>query len=167
MRRRFSEEIAVSFILVVLLGYSVYEAFWFDPAARRLPLIVGIPTFILSFAVLASELAAPTKRGTSALRETGGVSHELESTLVQNRPSTNRAIRLLVWVFALLLLIVVFGLLWAVPIFLVLFLWWGAHQSWKIVVFLSAGAWAVLYLVFIWVFRLPLYAGIFSSLWGS
>lgn len=167
MRIRFSEKIAVSFILVVVLGYAVYAAFWFDPAARRLPLIVGIPTFILSLGVLASELAAPTKPDASGLRETTGVSHEVEPTLDQNQASTKGELRIIGWLIALLALILVFGLLGAVPIFLVLFLWWGAHQSWKIVVFLSAGAWAAVYLIFIWVFRLPLYAGIFSMLWGS
>jgi Tripartite tricarboxylate transporter TctB family len=162
MRRRFSEEIAVNFILVVLLGYAVYEAFWFDPAARRLPLIVGIPTFILSLAVFVKELAAPAENDASGLRETSGVAHKVEPALQRNQE-----IRIIGWLIALLLLIVMFGLLWAVPIFLVLFLWRGAHQSWKTVVFLSAGAWAAVYLVFIWVFRLPLYVGILSSLWGS
>jgi hypothetical protein len=61
----------------------------------------------------------------------------------------------------------VFGLLWAVPIFLVLFLWLGAHQSWKTIVFLSAGAWLVVYIVFVFVFKLPLYEGLLQSLLGS
>lgn len=167
MRKIITEETIIDFALLLILGYAVYEGFGFDAAARRLPLIVGIPTFVLSLMVFVTELIS--RRAGRAVRGQSmeGIRRETELTVEEKKAESRRELWIIGWLFALLAFIFVFGLLWAVPIFLVLFLWFGAHQSWKTIIFLSAGAWAVVYVVFVFVFKLPLYDGLLQSLLGS
>lgn len=167
MRKIITEETIIDFILVLILGYAVYDGFSFDAAARRLPLIVGIPSFILSVIVLVTELISRKAGRATRGRSMEGFRRETELTLEERKAESKKELWIMGWLFGLLALILVFGLLWAVPIFLVLFLWLGAHQSWKTIICLSAGAWVVVYMVFVFVFRLPLYEGLLQSLLGS
>ena len=66
--------------------------------------------------------------------------------------------------FGLVVLIWLIGLLWTIPVFLVLFLWLQAREPWRLIVAISLGTWAVVYLLFVQILSMDLYQGLIQNL---
>ena len=156
-----SERIVLSAILVAVLAYAVVDAFDFTLAAQLLPLVFGIPTLVLSIIVLGIEIhgrrTGKIWRGTSSesLQAAG------PATAEQERLWRSRELRIIGWLLGLFALVVLIGFLWALPIFLVLFLRIRGEQKWPIVAGVALGVFLFVYGLFALALRLPLYPGLF------
>lgn len=167
MRKLLGGRQALSLFFFLLLIYAVYQAGDFDPAAQTLPLIVGIPSLVLSAVVLIAETVSQWKGKPRSESAMDGSRAAKEQTPVERRAIALRETVLLLWVVGLLALIWLIGLLWSMPLFLVLFLRLHAREPWKIVISTSLGAWAVVYLLFVQVLGLQLDAGYLQALWNG
>jgi Tripartite tricarboxylate transporter TctB family len=156
-----SERIILSAMIAGLLGYAVFAAFDFAPAARLLPLVFGIPTLMLSLVTLGVEIQGQrtgnVRRGTSSesLHAAG------PATPRQQREWRSRELRIIGWLLGLLALVVLVGFIWALPAFLVLFLRISGRQRWPVVAGVAIGVFLVIYGLFSLALRLPLYPGLF------
>lgn len=167
MRKWLTDRSALCILFFLISGLAVYQAFSFDPRARLMPLIIGIPTFLLSTAVLVVELVAQWK----GKKQTGGAMDASRvkeaATEEEKRSRSRREIAAVLWLIGLIVIIWLAGLLWSIPIFLILFLRLQGHESWKLTLPISLGTWAVVYLLFVLVLKMELYTGLIQSMLGG
>ena len=168
MRRLITDRSAISLFLFLLACFAVYRAFDFNDAARLMPLIIGIPTLALSAVVLVMEIAAQWKgKPKSAQGALDGSRLGKDLSPKERRALARRELSLILWFVGLVVLIWLIGLLWTIPVFLVLFLWLQAREPWRLIVAISLGTWAVVYLLFVQILSMDLYQGLIQNLWGD
>jgi hypothetical protein len=168
MRRLISDRTAISLFFFLLACFAVYSAFDFSFEARMMPLIVGIPTLALATVVLLMEIVAQW-RGQSMQAEGSMDGSRLGKDL---SPKERRAMArtegaMILWLGGLVALIWSLGILWSIPVFLVLFLWLHARESWRLIVPISLGTWGAVYLLFVQILDMELYQGLIQGLWGD
>jgi len=164
MRKWLTDRSVLSLFLFLILGLAVYQAFSFGPRARLMPLIIGIPTFLLSVAVLVAELVAQwrgKKRAGSAM-DASRVEEPI--TPEEKRVRSRRETAAVLWLLGLVVIIWLTGLIWAIPVFLILFLRLQGHEPWKVTLPISLGTWMVVYLLFVVILKMELYNGLLQNL---
>lgn len=168
MRKLLTDRTAISLFFFLLLGGAVYSAFDFSSVARLMPLIVGIPTFVLAAAVLGMEIAS---QWTGKPKKAGGAmdGSRLGKDLSpqERRTMMRREGSMVLWLIGLVVLIWLIGLLWSIPVFLALFLWLQGREPWRLIISISLGTWAVVYLLFALILKMELYGGLIQGLWGG
>jgi hypothetical protein len=168
MRKLLTNRTATSLFFFLLLGLAVYRAFDFGAAARLMPLIIGIPTFVLSALVLGMEIVSQWQgKPEKAKGSMDGSRLGKDLSLEERRTMTRREVSLILWLMVLIGLIWLFGLLWSIPIFLVLILWLHGREPWRLVISISLGTWVVAYLLFGQILKMEFYQGFIQSLWGG
>ena len=156
---------AVGLFFFLALGYAVYSASDFNDAAGLMPLIIGIPTLVLSAIVLAMEIASQwigKPRKTEGAMDGSRQGRDLSPK--ERRDLARREGSLILWLIGLVLLVWLFGLLWSIPVFLVLFLWLQGREPWRLNIAISLGTWAVVYLLFVQILNMELYQGLIQNL---
>lgn len=133
--------ILTSFIMVAIFATAVGLAFTYDPDARLLPLVIGIPGLVLSLIQFVKEL-----------REQG----EPVVTSEEHR----REGSMFLWFIAFVLGLVLFGFLYAGPLLVAAYLYFSGKEKWYAALGAAAFAWVVLYGVFERFLGLPLFEGL-------
>jgi hypothetical protein len=176
--------LALTLFLLVLLGAMTWMAFDFNVQARRVPLVVGIPTTIgLAVQLLREFLAfrlgpevsdAQAAGGADMVQLPEGVGSEATDASAESEraPSTTKseraeipapkasAVQAFGWILALGFSFYLLGMLATVPLFVGSFMRIYGGESWKIVLASVAGTMAVLYLLFVRLLEVRLYTGL-------
>lgn len=137
--------------LIGLLAIFFIEAFGYRPVTRRAPLVVMIP---LAFMLLGQLLILIKK-----YRQIRAENPETSLIPKIERESMRKATVLLAWMILLMLMIYVLGQLFAIGLFLVIFLKFTSHESWAISISLGICVTLGLYLLFEVVLKIMLYPG--------
>src|SRR5215467_14297449 len=133
--------ILTSSVMVAIFGIAVGLAFTYDPDARLLPLVIGIPGLAFSILQLVKEL-----------RE--------RSEPVVTSEEHRREGSMFLWFVAFVLGLVVFGFLYAGPLLVAAYLYFSGKEKWYVALGAAAFAWVVLYGVFERFLGLPLFEGL-------
>ncbi len=150
--------LAISAIMVAIFALMIGEAVQLRQGARFAPLAVGIPALILAFAQLAIEWHA---LGVQSRQTDDAV---MRARQAERRQEKGRALILIGWFAALVVLSLVLGVLIAFPVFVFGFLRWHQKERLRVVVAIAASFPAIIYGVFDHLMGLRLWAGVVPSL---
>ena len=152
-------------VFVVVLGFLIL-ALDYQPRARLVPLIIAVPTLLLTlFQFLIDAIPAVGRRFSFFQEydlfgiETGRAAEPSEG----KRPSGNvfrRELSFAAWLLFLVALIYFIGYLAAIPLFMILFMRLRSSERWLVTLSITAVTWAFVYLVFIVIMGAPLHEGV-------
>ncbi len=152
-------------VFVVVLGFLIL-ALDYQPRARLVPLIIAVPTLLLTlFQFLIDAIPAVGRRFSFFQEydlfgiETGRAAEPIEET----RPTRNvfrRELSFAAWLLLLVALIYFIGYLAAIPLFMILFMRLRSSERWLITLSITAVTWAFVYVVFIVIMGAPLHEGV-------
>jgi hypothetical protein len=131
-------------MLIIFVTMSLL-ALGFPEKARLMPLLVGVPGSVLGLVQLINELRRSEQYVTS----------DAEAAAM------NKAERsMFAWIFLFFFAILGFGFVYAAPVLVFAFLYFGKKESLPVGLVSAAGTWAVLYGVFELGFEIPLFPGL-------
>ena len=133
-------------MMFVVFATMSLIALSFPDKARLMPLIVGIPGTILALVQLLMELR-------STLRQTAETTQLVPETIEAER-------QMFTWMFLFFFGILGFGFIYAAPLLVFGFLWFGKEESLKIGLVGGAATWGILYGLFQRGFQIPLFDGL-------
>ena len=133
-------------VMFVVFSAMSLMAFGFPDRARLMPLMVGIPGAVLSLVQLLTELRA-------TLDQAGETEERLREALGAER-------QMFTWMFLFFFGILGFGFIYAAPLLVFGFLWFGKEESLKVAFVGAAATWGVLYGLFQTAFEIPLFQGL-------
>lgn len=140
--KRLTEGRLVSIGLIALVASAAGSAVALGAAARRMPLLVALPTLAL--------LAVDWRRSRSRTTATA--------------PAVHDEVRLLAWLAGLVAATWGLGVLIGPPAFLAAYLRWQSRERWRMVALLASGLWLVVFVVLNLVLRLPV-GGALEAWW--
>lgn len=162
-------------VFVVVLGFLVL-ALDYQPRARLVPLIIAVPTLLLTlFQFLIDAIPAVGRRfsffqeydlfgiDTGRAAEPNGEKPAEERPAEETRPASNvfrREVSFASWLLLLVALIYFIGYLAAIPLFMILFMRLRSSESWLTTLSITAVTWAFVYFVFIVIMGAPLHEGV-------
>ena len=138
----------------------------YQPRARLVPLIIAIPTLLLTLLQLLIDMIPAVGRRFSFLQEYDLFGIDTGRAVAPSEESRSsgtvfrRELNFAAWLLLLMALIYFLGYLVAIPLFLVLFLRLRSSESWFMTLSITAVTWAFVYLVFIVVMGAPLHEGV-------
>ena len=138
-------------VFTALIMFAVFAtmsliALSFPDKARLMPLIVGIPGTALALVQLFIELR-------STLAQTGETADLARETVGAER-------QMFTWMFLFFFGILGFGFIYAAPLLVFGFLWFGKEETLKVSLVGGAATWGILYGLFQMGFEIPLFAGL-------
>lgn len=133
-------------MMFVVFATMSLIALSFPDKARLMPLIVGIPGTILALVQLLRELR-------STLRQTAETTELVPETIEAER-------QMFTWMFLFFFGILGFGFIYAAPLLVFGFLWFGKGESLKVGLVGGAATWGILYGLFETGFQIPLFDGL-------
>ena len=133
-------------MMFVVFATMSLIALSFPEKARLMPLIVGIPGTILALVQLLMELR-------STLRQTAETTELVPETIEAER-------QMFTWMFLFFFGILGFGFIYAAPLLVLGFLWFGKGESLKVGLVGGAATWGILYGLFETGFQIPLFDGL-------
>ncbi len=152
-------------VFVLVLGFLVLSLDY-QPRARLVPLIIAVPTLLLTLLQLLIDMVPAVARRFSFLQEydlfgidTGRAAEPSEET-GSSSAVYRRELNFAAWLLLLIALIYFLGYLVAIPLFLILFLRLRSSESWLMTLSITAVTWAFVYVVFIVVMGAPLHEGV-------
>ena len=129
----------------IMLGFFTVMlaiSFTYPAETRFVPLVIGIPGFLLSLTQFITELRpAPDAK-------------------VFDAEERGREFRMFGWFAAFLIGIILFGFPYGGPVLVGLYLHFSWHEKWTVSLGAAAFTWAVLYGIFDRVLALPLFEGL-------
>jgi hypothetical protein len=156
-----------SALLFALVAGMVWMATDFSEEARRIPLVVGVPTV----ALLGMQLVRDARNVAKEPDEQPGdqePSHSRSDLTIQDgAKATSSGVRAgwaFVTVLGLAVIFWVFGLLVAVPLFSALFTWLYGRERWFLTIGVALATWAIIYFCFVILLELPVYDGLLWDL---
>jgi hypothetical protein len=140
--------IFISGLMLLIFASAVGVSFTYDPDARFLPLVIGIPGLILSLIQFITELRDRSKR--------------------KNKPGElARELRMFAWFVGFVGGLIVFGFLYAGPLLVAAYLYFAGKEKWYVALGACVGCWVILYFVFDQFLGLPPWEGlVFQWLYG-
>jgi len=146
---------AFNSLLVVLLTAYVFTAFGYNEQARMLPLIIGIPVWLLALWQWLSDLWADI-RTTLKARE--------GSTMAggETRQGLQRTIQEFLWVVGAFASIYLLGFLATSFLYTLLYLRVRSGHNWRLSLGIPLGALAFIYVVMISALQVQLYEGVIT-----
>jgi len=131
--------------MLIIFATMSLLALGFPEKARLMPLLVGVPGSVLGLVQLVNELRRSEQYVTS----------DAEAAKM------NKAERsMFMWIFLFFFGILGFGFVYAAPLLVFAFLYFGKKESLQVGLVSAAGTWAVLYGVFELGFEIPLFPGL-------
>jgi uncharacterized membrane protein YedE/YeeE len=138
------QRVALTAGLGALVATVAASATTLGPAARRMPLVVAVPTLaLLLFELTRQVRAAPRASDSETARRAEAVSFA--------------------WLVALVAGVWLLGMQAGLPLFLVTYLRTRSHESWTTAIGMAAGVWAVLFGVLDRVLGIQMHAGAIGS----
>ena len=154
--------LAVFVLVLVFLVLSLD----YRPRARLVPLIIAVPTLLLTLLQLLIDMIPAVGRRFSFLQEYDlfgidtGRAAESSAEGGSSGAVFRREINFAAWLLLLVALIYFLGYLVTIPLFLVLFLRFRSSEGWLLTLSITAVTWAFVYIVFIVVMGAPLHQGV-------
>ena len=158
-------------VFVLVLVFLVLSLDY-QPRARLVPVIIAVPTLLLTLLQLLIDMIPAVARRLSFFQEydlfgieTGRAVEPSE----ESRPSSTvyrREFSFAAWLLLLMALIYFLGYLVAIPLFLILFMRLRSSESWLMTLSITAATWAFVYVVFIVVMGAPLHSGVVWKVMG-
>ncbi len=140
-----------AFIMMLLSLVLFVQALSYPVRSRMFPLIVGIvPLFIFSLVQIVKELRGSRKTGPGGDEEKEAGNIEWKKTII-----------VFSWIIGFMILVGLAGFIVAIPAFSFLFLTFYWRENWRIAMLMALLTSAVIYVLFIMVFDIPLYKGFF------
>ncbi|MDE0032425.1 MAG: tripartite tricarboxylate transporter TctB family protein [Deltaproteobacteria bacterium] len=152
-------------VFVLVLGFLVLSLDY-QPRARLVPLIIAVPTLLLTLLQLLIDMVPAVGRRFSFLQEYdlfGIDTGRAAAPSGESCPSGTvfrRELNFAAWLLLLMALIYFIGYLVAIPLFLVLFLRLRSSESWLMTLSITVATWAFVYVVFIVIMGAPLHEGV-------
>lgn len=152
-------------VFVLVLGFLLLSLNY-QPRARLVPLIIGVPTLLLTLFQLLIDMIPAVGRRFSFFQDYdlfGIETSRAAEPAQESRPSGSvfrREINFAAWLLLLMALVYFLGYLVAIPLFLVLFMRLRSSESWLMTLSITAVTWAFVYIVFIVVMGAPLHPGV-------
>jgi len=156
------ERIVFAVMLLVFFCIAIFYAVQYGGAAGRAPLIVAIPSLLLTIYTLIVEIRKKdlvedkTKNKAEDDQES-----ELSASEVKRRERT-----IILWILCLSFLIYLIGFVLAIPIFFLLILRIWGKEPWRLVITQSVISAAVIYLFFVSLLHVNLYEGYLIRTFG-
>lgn len=151
MRKEIRRDLAVSVVLLVVCGAAVAQAWSFSPAARMLPLLVGVPTTALLVAVIVRDVR---RRPQPAHAEGGGTGPAAEPSDRSARPFLVLAVLAILWLL--------FGYAVGAAAFTVWFMRGLNRESWRTALLMAGGTVLFLRGVLVELLGVAMYQGMAS-----
>lgn len=144
-------------VLVVILVAFVVTAAGYNPQARLMPLVIGIPVLALAIWQTANDWR--TSGGDTRMHAS---TKEMRSDREEGAPTGRfrQELRVFLWTLALFVLLYLFGFIITTCVYTFLSLKVRSRLNWVTSVAISAGAFAFLYGVMIYALQVQLYPGI-------
>lgn len=143
---------------VIIIVFAV-AVFWgaqaYSPNARRFPTMVAGLLFVLGFIDLWSRTDLPGRNAIAAFWGTGFGRREMAHV-----PGLRAELVILGWVLGAFAGMAVFGILAALPLFCLAFVWRWAGQPLRVALFVALMLFAFEYAVFEWLLDYDLYRGL-------
>lgn len=137
--------VATALVMLLIFVTMSMLALGFPEKARLMPLLVGVPGSVLGLVQLINELRRSEEYVTSDAE--AAAIHKAERSM-------------LAWIFLFFLAILGFGFIYAAPVLVFAFLFYGKKESLRVGLISAVGTWAVLYGVFEMGFEIPLFPGL-------
>jgi hypothetical protein len=173
----------LSIVICVLLAWAAVSALGFNQEARRMPLVIAVPTAVLAGAQVVRDSRGLLRGERQETRAKGGVNENLDydaedeaageevdapsepgdgAVAARSREQKIRAPMAFAWVFGLIVTFLLLGLLVTVPIFVGAFTWLYGRERLRTIILMAGGTFAVTYLFFVRLLEMRLYSG---ALW--
>ena len=138
------QRVALTAVLAALVAAVAASATTLGPAARRMPLVVAVPTLaLLLFELTRQVRSAPRASDDDKARRVEAVSFA--------------------WLVALVSGVWLLGMQAGLPLFLVTYLRTRSHESWTTAIGMAVGVWAVIFGVLDGVLGIQMHAGVIGS----
>lgn len=134
------------FLVMTLLALD------FPTKARLMPLLIGIPAVLLGLVQLIIEYRAVALE----LAE-GGKQVDVEK---DGKEGKKDEIQMIMWITVFFITILSLGFIYASPILVFSFLYFGSKESLKIALISSASTWLLMFIVFVEWFKISLFEGL-------
>jgi hypothetical protein len=157
MKNKGGIAVAIIFLLIGLFGIieSANFHYW---ESITLPLIISCFISVLAGLQLVLEFRQRPKNQVSVENENTASDENWDKGQI------NRAVRILIWIAALIIAIYLIGFYVAVPLFCFVFLKWNA-RGWITSLLFGIIIIVLIYLIFNVVLKTPLYQGLFFRIW--
>ena len=153
---RISGSTIINLLMLVIFAGMLYLSWDYPPASRRVPLFIAMAGLIFCLSLLIREIIIARHRPSpqeAVLKTDDGKKADAP---------TKRQTAMLLWVFMLLGVILVLGFWVGIPVFLIVFMRFFGHESWKLSTAFAGGTWLALYLIFHVGLKVSLYGGVFE-----
>lgn len=160
--------IIFALLLLAISLFFVLGSLSYDPVARQLPLVVGIPVIVLLLLQILMQLFPKSFARLERL-DSRQVIQVDQSLMAQAkavrapREEKGRELEYYGWIGGFLLAIYLMGYLTAIPLFLIGLLYLRLKEKLWVSLVVAAVMWAVAYIGFIQLMEVPLFKGV---LWG-
>lgn len=168
-----NKKIEIYFTLFLLLIFLIFVilAIGYNPTARVVPLIVGIPGVILCAILLSSYYIPAVDKRINTLKqktffevEVGDEKKQqknLQKSEEEFKKTSLKELNMVAWIIGFLIGIYILGFIVAIPLFTFLFLKFREKESLRMSILVSAGSWAAIYTMFSLLLKAQLYSGLF------
>jgi hypothetical protein len=133
-------------LMLTIFATMTVIALGFPDKARLMPLLFGIPGTILGLLQVVAELRIAAT--------------ESDEPTSQQAPTTRGERQMLVWLMLFFLGIIAFGFIYAAPVLVLAFLYFGKREPLIIGIVSAIGIWVVLYGLFELGFEIQLFDGL-------
>ena len=152
-------------VFILVLAFLVLSLDY-RPRARLVPVIIAVPTLLLTLLQLLIDMIPAVGRRFSFLQDYdlfGIDTSRAAEPSEESRPSSSiyrRELNFAAWLLLLMALIYFLGYLVAIPLFLISFMRLRSSESWRMTLSITAVTWTFVYVVFIVVMGAPLHEGV-------
>jgi len=139
----FSGRVLTSLVIFAVFASMVVIGLGYPDKARMMPLLVGVPGTILALAQLIHDMRVPA----------------IPSPDIDTAGQLRREAKMFLWLALFFLGVMGFGFIYAAPVLVFAFMFFGQKERWTVALAGGIGAWAILYGVFTWGLGLFLFEG--------
>jgi hypothetical protein len=143
--------VLTAFAMLAIFAAMTALALGYPDKAALMPLIVGVPATVLAFVQLVIEIR---KAAAESGRQSGAADDQ------KTREEHKRELDLFLWLFLFFAGILGFGFVYAAPVLVFAFLYFGRKESLTVGLVSGVATWAVLYGFFELWFELFLFEGL-------
>ncbi len=150
---RIDGRVFIAGLMLAIFAAMTLIALGFPAKARLMPLMIGVPATALALFQLVSELRDARRREAP-----------VPALAAQAAKKGRAERRMALWLVLFLAGVLGFGFLYAPPVLVFAFLYFGERERLAVALASGLGAWIVLYGVFTWLLELFLFEGFLPPL---
>ena len=179
-----SGKMMMTVVMLAIFATMVIIAWDYPPKSRFLPLVIGIPGFLLALAQLVTDMLVPHQPKKKKIKDSGSVFQNFQATLSrrlnrkvdldiarekltvvvkdrsdQSASQLQRELALFGYFIGFVAGVILFGFWLSVPVFLIVFLRLHERDNWMFVLSLTIAAWLVIYMIFDQLLEIKLHTG--------